>query len=186
MEIHKTINDPDFQLNSADLEFDYQVDLTKKLDNTSSLFNQNIINEIVLWKVNRYAHVDEETLKLINEIDPNSKLIDEAKTRQILSRLLKQKGIQLAMASTILRFRNSSIYQIIDQRVFRIIYKGRKLKINTYQNEKNLNAQIDLYLEYLKDLNAVCSKLEIAFEKSDRILFMADKRINKRIKLDNY
>ena len=52
--------------------------------------------------------------------------------------------------------------------------------------KKNLNYQIDLYIKYLKDLTEVCKKLEIPFDKSDRILFMADKRINKGNALENY
>ncbi len=90
------------------------------------------------------------------------------------------------MASTILRFKNRNIYQIIDQRVFRIIYIDKKLKLKAHPSEKNLNSQIDLYLQYLKDLTEICEKLKIPFEKSDRILYMADKRINKDIPLENY
>ena len=41
--------------NENDLDistFKYQVELTKKLDNINSDFNQEILNEIILWKVN--------------------------------------------------------------------------------------------------------------------------------------
>jgi len=183
---HKTIFDSDFQLVQADFEFEYQNDLTAKLDKTTSSFDQEIINEIVLWKVNRYANVDNDTLKLLNEIEPKSTELDIEKTRQVLKTLIQKKGIQLPMASTILRFKNKNIYQIIDQRVYRIIYNGKKLKLKTHLNDNNLNEQIDLYLQYLKDLKEVCKKIDIPFEKSDRILFMADKRINKNIPLDNY
>jgi hypothetical protein len=90
------------------------------------------------------------------------------------------------MASTILRYRNPNIYQIIDQRVFRVIYKNQTLELNTYPSEKNLNFQIDLYIKYLYDLRNICVDLKIPFDKSDRILFMADKRINEKEKLKNY
>lgn len=90
------------------------------------------------------------------------------------------------MASTILRFRNKNIYQIIDQRVYRIIYKEKKIKLTQYLNDTNKNMQIELYLQYLKDLHKVCSQFNIPFNNSDRILFMADRRINKGYKLDNY
>lgn len=186
MTTHKTVFDKDFQIVPTDIGFDYQKDLTEKLDNNAALFDQGIINEIVLWKVNRYVEVDNDTLKLLNDIDSNSTKIDIVKTRQILKTLIAKKGIQLPMASTILRFKNRNIYQIIDQRVYRIIYKDKKLKLKTYPNDKNLNTQIDLYIQYLKDLTEVCEKLKIPFDKSDRILFMADKRINKDISLDNY
>lgn len=186
MTTHKTVFDNDFQIVPADNEFDYQKDLTTKLDKTDIPFDQDIINEIVLWKVNRYAQVDNDTLRLLNDIDPKSKELDIERTRDILKTLIQKKGIQLPMASTILRFRNKNIYQIIDQRVYRIIYKDKKLKLKTYPNEKNLNDQIDLYIQYLKDLTDVCEKFKIPFDKSDRILFMVDKRINKNISLDNY
>lgn len=186
MMIHKTVFDTDFQIVPADQEFDYQSDLTSKLDNGEAVFDQNIINEIVLWKINRYAIIDNDTLKLLNEIDTKATKIDTEKTRKILKTLIQKKGIQLPMASTILRFKNKNIYQIIDQRVYRIIYKDKKLKLKTHPNDKNLNDQIDLYFQYLKDLTDVCEKFKIPFHKSDRILFMADKRINKDIPLDNY
>jgi hypothetical protein len=150
------------------------------------MFDQEIINEIILWKVNRYANVDNDTLKLLNDIGTTSTVLDIEKTRKILKMLIQKKGIQLPMASTMLRFKNKNIYQIIDQRVYRIIYKDKKLKLKTHLNDKNLNDQVDLYIQYLKDLTEVCEKLEIRFDESDRILFMADKRINKDIPLDNY
>jgi len=90
------------------------------------------------------------------------------------------------MASTILRYRNPNIYQIIDQRVYRVIYENQILELNTYPSEKNLNFQIELYIKYLYDLSAICTDLKILFDKSDRILFMADKRINKKENLNNY
>ena len=43
--------------------FNFQPELTRKLDNMGdSDFNQHLINEIVLWKVNRYALLDPELL----------------------------------------------------------------------------------------------------------------------------
>ena len=182
----KTIFDYDFKIISDDYEFNYQEALTNKLDSSNENFSQEKLNEIVLWKVNRYAEFGESLIELINSIDKNETKIDVDKTREILKGLLKTSGVQLAMASTILRYRNPNIYQIIDQRVFRVIYKNQTLELNTYPSEKNLNFQIELYIKYLYDLSNVCIDLKIPFDKSDRILFMADKRINKKEKLKNY
>ena len=182
----KTIFDSDFKIISDDFEFNYQEALTKKLDSCNENFNQEKLNEIVLWKVNRYAEFDESLIELINSTDKNETKINVDKTREILKGLLKTSGVQLAMASTILRYRNPNIYQIIDQRVFRVIYENQTLELNTYPSEKNLNFQIDLYIKYLYDLRNICVDLKIPFDKSDRILFMADKRINKKEKLKNY
>lgn len=178
----KTINDLDFQLDSQDYEFDYQNNLTKKLDSYSSDFNQNMINEIVLWKVNRYSELSIETLSLLNQIGNE---FNRELTRKVVKALINENGIQLPMASTILRFKNPELYQIIDQRVYRVIY-GKELKINQYKSDTNIEKQIDLYLQYLIDLKTKSSNLRIPFRLADRILYNADKRLNKNEKLNNY
>ncbi len=178
----KTVFDADFSITPDDLEYDYQESLTKKLDSNSTDFNQNTLNEIVLWKLNRYAAFDSELISLINSVERNAMEIDIDKTNCILKGLLKTKGVRLAMASTILRYRNPKIYQIIDQRVYRIIY-NKELKPISIFSEENLNSHIKLYLQYLIDLKKECSNLDIPFEESDRILYRADKRINKKHKI---
>lgn len=170
--------------NEKDLDistFIYQVELTKKLDNINSDFNQEILNEIVLWKVNRYAKFDEETINLLNKINRNDESLNQNLTGDILLNLLNQKGVRLAMASTILRFKNPKIYQIIDQRVYRFIY-GNELKYS----ETNLKLQIVIYIDYLEKLNEVCEKYQIKFEDADRILYKMDKDYNKDLKLKGY
>jgi thermostable 8-oxoguanine DNA glycosylase len=156
------------------LDYKYQPTLTEKLDNSTSDFDQELINEIVLWKTNRYAEVCPETLKLINKIDRESNLIDLDQTREILKDLLKTHGIRLPMASTILRFRNPNIYQIIDQRVYRVIY-GEELKPKT-----NTDDSIEQYLNYLTVLRNTAEQLNIPFQESDRILYEYDKKVNPK------
>ena len=104
-------------------------------------------------------------------------------TGDILISLLSknQKGVRLAMASTILRFRNPKVYQIIDQRVYRIIY-GKELKYP----ESNIDLQIKIYLDYLDKLKEVCAKYSIKFEEADRILYKMDKEYNRDMKLKGY
>lgn len=186
MTTHKTVFDTDFKLEQEDSNYHYQPDLTTKLDKLNTSFDQQTINEIVLWKVNRFASLTDQTFELLNKIDPNSTELDISLTTEILKALLQTKGIQLPMASTILRFKNKNIFQIIDQRVYRVIYKDKKLKLSTYLNDKNLLDQVKIYFDYLTDLKKVCVNLNIQFEISDRILYEADKRINKNIPLDNY
>jgi hypothetical protein len=48
------LNDDDF----LNLEYNFQPELTSKLDEIDSDFTQEIINEIVLWKVNRYSNFE--------------------------------------------------------------------------------------------------------------------------------
>ena len=164
--------------------FDYQKELTVKLDKTKSQFNQELINEIVLWKVNRYSLFNSI---LINEINTISswKVLNKEKTREILTSLLKTKGVQLAMASTILRFRNPNVFQIIDQRAYRVI-KGDPLKLSQIKDtsrETTINKQIDIYLEYLEAIREKCKKLDVDFYDADRVLYILDKNINKSVKI---
>lgn len=176
----KTIKDAEYDLNK--IQFNYQPVLTEKLDLINSDFNQETINEIILWKVNRYANISEETLKLLNSIKVSVNALDVELTRSILENLIKINGIGLPMATTILRFKNPNIYQIIDQRVFRIIY-GKELKLSQSKSLKQVNLNIDIYLKYLEDLSETCRDLKIPFNQGDRILYSLDKEVNSEIKL---
>lgn len=145
----KTLNEIEITEEHLKLEkYNYQPRLTAKLDELNKDFDQEIINQIVLWKVNRFAEIDNETLILINSITQDSENLNENLTTEILENLLTTNGIQLAMASTILRFKNPKIYQIIDQRVYRIIY-GETLPKYFSSVEK----QISLYLKYINDFS---------------------------------
>lgn len=183
---HKTVFDKDFRLDKSDYEYSYQEELTEKLDADHSVFNQERLNEIVLWKLNRYALFTDEVIRALNEISPEGETMDREKTERVLTLLLGTKGVQLPMASTILRFRNPKVYQIIDQRVYRLIYPGEELHLPAYRSEKNISTQIGIYLEYLVRLKKVCTDKGIDYHLADRILFMADRRVNKAHKLRNY
>ena len=169
--------------NLGNTSYNYQNDLTSKLDSLDTDFDQDIINEIVLWKVNRYAAIDSYTLKLINQIKKDDTHFDLELTCSILMHLLgkEQKGIRLAMASTILRFKNSNVYQIIDQRVYRFLY-GKELKYS----ETNINEQINIYLDYLQKLKSVCIEFNVDFKTADRVLYSMDKIYNVAENLKGY
>ena len=149
----------------------------------SKYFNQAMINQIVLFKVNRYAEIPSNVLDILNEINPKARTINKKLSRIVLHKLLMQKGVRLAMASTILRFKNPNIYQMIDQRVYRLIY-GKKLKLSSSKSEKQHNIQIDLYFDYLDKLKHLCKQNGYKFSDSDRTFFHADKKYNKDFKLD--
>lgn len=87
-------------------DYTYQTDLTKELTDFSGDFTQEVINEIVLWKVNRYCKIPIEAQSLLNEIGKEDRDLNADKTKIILRSLLAVKGIRLPMASTILRFKN--------------------------------------------------------------------------------
>jgi len=124
---------------------------------------------------------------LINEINTISswKVLNEEKTREILTSLLKTKGVQLAMASTILRFRNPNIFQIIDQRAYRVI-KGEPLKLSQIKEtsrDETIQKQINIYLKYLEKIREKCKKLDVDFYDLDRVLYIIDRKINKSVKI---
>lgn len=164
--------------------FDYQKELTVKLDKTKSQFNQELLNEIVLWKINRYALFNSTLIHEINTIS-SWKVLNKEKTREILTSLLKTKGVQLAMASTILRFRNPNIFQIIDQRAYRVINRVplKLSQIKETSRDTTIDKQIDIYLEYLDVIREKCKKLDVDFYHADRILYIIDKNINKSVKI---
>ena len=146
-------------------KYDFQKQLTDKLDLIDEPFTQHIINEIVLWKVSRYANMTSIDLEQINSINSSEKILNERITREVLGNLLGIKGIGLPMASTILRFKAPNIYQIIDKRVYRYIY-GETLNLSSV-----VTKQIDIYIKYLIDLRKVCQEYNIEFHLSDRKLY---------------
>ena len=95
----------DIEITNEDLQnvnYKYQLELTSKLDGLDDDFNQEIINEIVLWKVNRYSFLDDEKFSVLNKINKEDLILDVELTTEILTKFLNTKGIQLPMASTIL------------------------------------------------------------------------------------
>ena len=180
----RTINDlipTKFDIENSN--YNYQTELTSKLDSLNCDFSQELINEIVLWKVNRYACLETETLNLINQIKKDDIELNPELTGEILMKLLgkEQKGVRLAMASTILKFKNPKVYQIIDQRVYRFLY-GEEFKYS----EGDVKHQITIYLDYLSELRQVCNKHNVNFEYADRIFYTMDKTYNGEIKLNGY
>lgn len=172
----KTISDMEVgEIDTSLKDYKYQPKLTEKLEGLSENFTQEIINEIVLWKVNRYSELNDETLNLLNQISKEDKEIKPDLTKELLRKLLDTPGIRLPMASTILRFKNPNLYQIIDQRAYRFLY-GKDLK-NYFSN---IDQQIEYYLEYLTELRIKCDQKKIPFEIADQVLYQLDKNLNNK------
>lgn len=164
-------------------EYNYQLALTKKLETTvPQKIDQSTIDEIILWKVNRYAQVDDDLLQLLNNISPDAVKLEDVHYSPVLKLLLKTKGIRLPVASTILRFRNPHVFQIIDQRAYRFVY-GKDLKLSTTNSEKAIDAQITLYSEYLNKLREVVQETGWRFEDLDRVLYIRDQQYNDAINI---
>jgi thermostable 8-oxoguanine DNA glycosylase len=94
--------------------------------------------------------------------------------RAVLQELLKVHGVDLPMASTLLRFRNPSVFQIIDRHAFRALY-GRDYPLHT---QSPAERKIEVYFAYLDDLRSLCELKGLKFETVDRVLYVFDKEAN--------
>lgn len=154
--------------------YSYQPDLTKRLDELSDDFSDPVVNEIVLWKVNRFVSVPPDVLALLNQAR-DLRPPEHRDARQALSRLLDEvRGVDLPMASTFLRFRNPKVFQIMDRHAYRALY-GR-----TYDLCPSTSAhrKIEAYFQYLDDLRELCEKKNLDFDTADRLLYIFDKEKN--------
>jgi hypothetical protein len=158
-------------------EFKFQPALTARLDAIGDRpFDQQLINEIVLWKVNRYAPVADDLMAELNEasaLHPG----DHREARSLLSRLLRQPGVDLAMASTLLRFRNQQVFQIIDRHAYRALY-GTGWPLFPASNEVR---KIETYFRYIDDLIVLAREKQVDFCIIDRLLYIFDKRENGKL-----
>jgi hypothetical protein len=157
--------------------YEYQPDLTGRLDDLEKAgFTQELINEIVLWKVNRYVSLESDLLaqaECLKSLKPG----EHRKAATVLTGLLKVHGVDLPMASTILRFRNPSVFQIIDRHAYRAVYGSGFPLYTTSPDAKKLS----VYFKYLDDLHALCTAKGLAFKTVDRVLYIFDKRKNGKL-----
>ena len=160
-------------------EYNYQPGLTPKLDTIGSVpFTQETINEIVLWKTNRYARLSSELLHSLDDFT-SLQMGEHRQGEAALASLLETRGVDLPMASTILRFRNPRVFQIIDQRAYRAIY-GQKYPLNS---NSALHRKVSVYFDYLDELVKFCIDSETSFETVDRLLYQFDTQLNGKLKM---
>jgi len=174
---YSTISDYEKDTNVFLSDYNYQPSLTIKLDNLEEKsFDQTLLNEIILWKVNRYATFSE---KLRSKIDSVKHLRqgEQRKGENVLSDLLKVKGVDIAMASTILRFRNPDVYQIIDRHAYRAVY-GAKYPLYP---ASPVTKKLELYFKYLDKLVNISKIKGIEYRTLDRLLYEFDKQLNGKL-----
>ena len=154
--------------------YDYQPKLTPHLDNLKeTAFSQELINEITLWKTNRYVAVNSALMRTIDELASLSNG-EHRQAELVLRQLLEISGIDLGMASSILRFRNPRVFQILDRHAYRAIY-GEPLKSISH---KKPGAKVNLYFDYLDRLVELCRRRALDFTTIDRLLYVFDKESN--------
>lgn len=162
-------------------EYNYQSELTDKLDNFNiEEFNREIFYEIVLWKLNRHPRIEDS---LLNELKILSLLKPQhhRESLSILKKLLSCHGIRLPMASTIFRFLNPDVFQIIDDRAYRVLLPKCKMPTKPKViNENYLSESCSIYFDYLDELHNVCNDM-LPFKESDRILYFLDKKLGNKI-----
>jgi hypothetical protein len=84
------------------------------------------------------------------------------------------KGVDLAMASTLLRFQNADVFQIIDRHAYRAVYGDRFPVYPAMPAE----AKTSIYLDYLDALHTLSVSSGTRFRDLDRILYEFDKDHN--------
>jgi thermostable 8-oxoguanine DNA glycosylase len=163
-------------LNEFFSRYRYQPKLTDELDARSRDIDQQLVNEIVLWKVNRYALLSPESLRELNALAK----IGTGSHRdadKCLKLLLVEGGVDLPMASTVLRFTNADAFQIIDRHAYRAIY-GEDYPL---YSGSGLARKSDVYFEYLDKLVDLSNSRKIPFRNLDRILYVFDKELNGKL-----
>jgi hypothetical protein len=155
----------------------YQPSLTATLDSVGPHpFEQSLIDKIVLWKVNRYAPLSPASLEALNSLvrlEPGS----HKSSYDAIAMLLKDNGVDLPMASTLLRFRNPETFQIIDRHAYRALY-GDDYPLTSGSNDEG---KIELYFRYLDDLIELARTRNLEFRTLDRVLYMFDKQFNGKL-----
>jgi hypothetical protein len=166
-------------------DFTYQPELTPRLDTLSDEpFSEQTVNEIVLWKVNRYVRLSKEirsSLYSLRSLRPNEHRMGKG----VLLSLLDCQGVDLPMASAFLRFQNADVFQIIDRHAFRAvsgtpypIRSAARPATKTSAYFKRLDEKASVYFEYLDDLVLLASSRGVQFRDLDRILYVFDKKQN--------
>lgn len=160
----------------------YNPSLTKELDNLSpDLLTLECLYKIVLWKVNRFP-IFANPAQLLTQLKLASGFEKKENARALLEMLLKTPGIALPMASTILRFINPNVFQIIDDRAYRVLFPGeKKYPAKTKKvSDTYVNESLRIYFDYLDRLQEICGP-QLPFKDADRILYMLDKKIGNTL-----
>lgn len=163
-------------------EYTYQPELTARLDRLQPEdLTTEVFYEIVLWKLSRFPQLSTDLLTEIKEVAKLEPKEHRKATKQLRA-LLRTPGVALPMASTVLRFLNPNVFQIIDDRVYRIIHPGKaKYPIKPLKlNEKYLTTSESIYFAYLDALHEQACE-QLPFKDADRILYQLDIKLGNKI-----
>src|SRR5207249_3820026 len=111
----------DGELSDFLYRYKYLPELTKRLDDLENVnLTAELLDEIVLWKLNRYVTLDGDQLRSLDSLR-ELKVGQLRHARSVLEELLGVRGVDLPMASTFMRFRNPMVFQIIDRHAYRAL-----------------------------------------------------------------
>ena len=142
--------------------------------------NKDIINEIILWKINRMPIVENELIDLIYDLPKDLtvySLMDDDNVKNVLNKLLNTHGIALPVASSILHFYYPNLFPIIDQRAYRELY-GKE-----YPKTKSKGKLINIYLTYIQDIYALNRGKypNVSYQNIDKLLYQLDKEKGNKV-----
>ena len=145
--------------------------------------NRDIINSIVLWKINRQVNVNTELFASLKKLKISPDLFNEKEKeiKKIVFDLLEIKGVKIAMASTILKMFYPDSFPIIDQRAYREL-NGEDLP--DYYGASANQRYADLYFQYILDCHkynqSVCPNIN--FDDIDKVLYPLDLEKGNKVK----
>lgn len=177
-----------YKIDDDILTYDYEIDLTRNLDELGVNHDFTLLDiyKITLWKLKRFPYVEDKDnfMQKFNHLASYSTLTPKAEeeAKDVLMLLLSTRGIRLPMASTYLRFRNPNLFQIMDQRVWRIIQQYLGKTDTDYPYLDDVDSQIDKYFNYLKDLRTLANKKNIQFRDADRAFYEWDIKKGNKLK----
>lgn len=161
-------------------KYNYQPKLTKKLDNINDgIIDEKTMLEIFLWKTDRYPDLEKIDFIKLNSLN-NIKPENFKECEEVLRDLISIKGFGLAMASTILRFRNPDVFPIIDRRAYRAIMDEDKLSV---YHSTPIEKQIEIYFNYVEKVHEFVKEKGVDLSIVDRVLYIFDKETNKYTKI---
>ena len=88
--------------------------------------------------------------------------------------MLDIHGVDVPMASTILRFANPHTFQIIDRHAYRAVFGARY----PLTSASPASRKVQIYFDYLDRLYALCDTRKLEFATIDRLLYIFDKEVN--------
>ena len=122
----------------------------------------DVVNDIILWKNARRAKLNTNVKSKLLQIKSIQSIYDvlgknKQQVKEILTLLMKTKGVKLPMATTILHFFNENCFPIIDQRAYFIATnmdpQSKQLVTDTELPSKcnwDIDYGIETYFKYLE------------------------------------